>query len=399
MKSKKLTSQRTEDTETYMQLKKHITVLHIGPMPPQIGGMESYMGALLNSSLVERFSIFILNIAKPRLQESGHYAIKTGYRGAFKRPLTVLLTSYGYSLKFLTRYIRQLIRYPIHIVHIHTASYTSFWEKCLYILIGRVSGRKVVLHIHGAMFDEFYNNSRSRAKTVIIRFIKACHAVIVLSERWQEFFAPLVDENSLYVVENGIDLSPFETIRKKAEVKSFLHMGEISERKGVYDLVSMAVQLKSLGLSFHIDVVGPGEIDRLTQRIKECNVEEYITLHGPKQGADKYAFYDKADFFILASYAEGLPLALLEAMAAGLPVITTWVGGIPDVIVDGEHGFLCRPGDIDAFVKAVSKLLQDDTLAQTISRNNIKFVDKRFNIERCAEKISTIYRILGTDVA
>ncbi|RLD10581.1 hypothetical protein DRI50_10895, partial [candidate division KSB1 bacterium] len=104
-----------------------LTVLHVSPAPPQLGGMEAYMGNVLASSLVERHHILLLNISKPRLFRGGVYEIKTGYAGAFRRRLSITLTSYAYSMKFLLQFFWLLTFRKPDIVHIHTASYTSFW--------------------------------------------------------------------------------------------------------------------------------------------------------------------------------------------------------------------------------------------------------------------------------
>ena len=371
-----------------------LTVLHISPAPPQLGGMEAYMGNLLDSSLVERHSIILLNISKPRLFIGGTYNIKTGYAGAFKRRLSITLTSYSYSLKFFLQFILKLSFRKIDVIHIHTASYTSFWEKCSYILIAKAARKRIVLHVHGALFQEFYEKSSLKIQSLIRRFLNKCNAVIVLSEFWRVFFNTLMPNSKIVVVKNGINMKPFAGEIQKSDPVRFLHLGEVSHRKGIHDLISAAAKLNENGFVFHIDIVGPGEIEEFRAFADEKNVMHVLSLHGPKRGDVKLDFFKKADCFILASYGEGLPIAILEALAAGLPVISTKVGGIPEVIENGVNGYLCQPGNIDQIYSAMAKIIEEKDTRKQMSSANYAYARENFDIELCAEKISKAYEQL-----
>ncbi len=368
-----------------------LAVLHVSPAPPQLGGMEAFMGDLLKSSLARRHHIILLNISKPRLFRGGAYAIKTGYAGAFKRRLSLTAMSHAYSIRFFLRFVVMLLCRRIDIVHIHTASYTSFWEKCAYIFTARAAGRKVVLHVHGALFKEFYAGSPPVLQSAIRYFFRQCDAIIALSESWRRYFAQWGINDRIHVVQNGIDLTPFEGMKQKDGVVTFLHIGEVSRRKGIYDVIDAAARLCKKGLSFHVDIVGPGEIDAVKSEANKKGAAKVITLHGPRRGEEKYHFFARASAFVLASYGEGLPISILEALAAGLPIISTRVGGIPDVLEHGKNGFLCEPGDVDQLEKAMSALTDEDKMRQKMAATNYRYARETFSIERCAEKISAVY--------
>lgn len=349
------------------------------------------MGDLLNSSLAVRHKIILLDIAKPKLRQYRGSAYLTGY-AIFRRHLALSVLSYGYSLCFLLRFLFLLATKKIDIIHIHTASYTSFWEKCLYIQCAKRAGKKIVLHIHGALFKEFYLNGSSLSKKLIQRQLRLCDAIIVLSKAWKEFFAHLVDERRLHVVHNGINLSPFAVTQQKSGVVSFLHMGEVGRRKGIYDILDVIGILKSENIDVYFDIVGPGELDAVNEIIAEKELQQFIRLHGPQFGAQRFDYFYRAHCFILASYAEGFPIALIEALAAGLPVVSTTVGGIPDLIQHEQHGFLCQPGDISALAGYIKKLVSQKRVREEISQTNKQTAFEYFDIHRCAEKISNVYQ-------
>jgi glycosyltransferase involved in cell wall biosynthesis len=355
--------------------------------------METFVGDLLKSPLSERHTILLLDISKPRLQRKNHYAIKTGY-AVFQRKLSTILTSYLYSATFLVKYFFWLFSQPIDIIHIHTASFTSFWEKCIYIVIGRLAGKKIVLHIHGALFKEFYVGSSRFAQNLIQRFIKMCGVIIVLSPSWERFFAAFVDVHKIFVVENGIDLKPFARQGEKSDGFAILHMGEVSERKGIYDLIKVIEVLKEKQLDFHFEIVGPGELQNVATIIERNGLTEHIRLRGPRYGEQRYQYFRRAHCFVLASYGEGLPIALIEALAAGLPVVVTSVGGVPDVIAPGRHGFLCQPGKITEIADALTTLIKSVPLRDQMAQDNREYAYNHFDIKKCADRISQIYKML-----
>ena len=241
------------------------------------------------------------------------------------------------------------------------------------------------------MFQQFYEKSSQRPQSIIRHFLNKCDAVIALSESWREFLSTLMPGSKIHVVKNGINVKPFDGNKLQSKPMSFLHIGEVSERKGIYDIIKVAARLKEEGLDCQFEIVGPGEIKEVKSAIKDADVVDMLTLHGPQRGEQKYEFFKKASCFILASYGEGLPIAILEALAAGLPVLSTTVGGIPEVISNGKNGYLCEPGNIDQLYDAMVKLIKETENRDRMGSINYKYAREQFDIERCADKISEIY--------
>jgi len=374
---------------------RKIAVLQVGPAPPQLGGMETFIGDLYHSHLSEVYDLTLLNIGKPCLKKSGAYNIKTGYAGSFLRNPFISISSYFSSFRFFLKYCILLISQPIHIIHIHTASYTSFWEKCAYILVGKVFFKQVVLHIHGAMFSAFFDNAFLVTRRMIRRFLRMCDAVIVLSETWKKYFDKICYPQHVHIVENGINLEPFTTLEiERTESPSVLYMHEVSKRKGIFDLLQVIQQLNVEGFAFHFDIVGAGKLDQVREKIKNMEIARNITIHGPKYGAEKFDFFRKNWILILPSYAEGLPISIIEAFAAGMPVVSTRVGGIPDLVHEEENGFLSAPGRIHEIVNNLKRILTNSELCKKISANNLKISHEKYDIEQCADKIIAIYKSL-----
>ena len=146
------------------------------------------------------------------------------------------------------------------------------------------------------------------------------------------------------------------------------------------------------GFEFQYDIVGPGEIDKAQELADELNISRFVTFHGPQYGEKKLDFLFSTWGYILPSYAEGLPIAIIEAMAAGLPVLSTYVGGIPDIIEEGENGLLCDPGRIDMFTKHIKKILTDTELRNHIEQQNRQKAFQFYDIDQCARKIFNIYK-------
>ncbi|RPI02455.1 MAG: glycosyltransferase family 1 protein [Calditrichaeota bacterium] len=371
-----------------------LSVLHISPAPPNVGGMEAFMGDLLQSSLKNSVRVLLLNLSKPGLQKGGKYAIHTGYTSLAERGFRVSLISYGYSIIFMFRFLRLLIIESIQILHIHTASYTSFWEKCAYILVGRLAGKKIVLHVHGALYDQFYQSSSQLLQRIIRFFLNRCHAIIVLSPAWYQFFKRILPRSPITIIENGIHLAPFQHERRQHDLTNLFHIGEVSRRKGIDDVLKVLSELRVEGFDFFFHIAGPGELDLAEQKIKALNLSPCVKLYGPVRGEQKLSLFKTADVFILASYAEGLPIGLIEAMAAGLPVISTTVGGIPDIVSQGVNGFLFDPGDLMQLKRHIKTCLQSADLCLEIGQVNQKYAIERFDINRCADQMLGIYAAL-----
>lgn len=260
------------------------------------------------------------------------------------------------------------------IVHIHTASYNSFKRSALFISLAKFFKRKVVIHIHGGGFKEYYEKNTSFVHKNLLK----CNIIIALTEYWKEFFEGLGFENVI-VVPNIVD-SPIIQEKKYHDDKvHILYLGLITKAKGIYDLLDVINKHKAeFDGKIILHIGGNGETTPLQNIIKEHNLSNIVQFEGWVSGDKKVELLNNADVFILPSYTEGLPISILEAMSYSLPVITTPVGGIPEVVKDGENGLLFTPGDKDALYKAIDKLAINKGLQEDMGKKSYNLVQPHF---------------------
>ncbi|HNR68453.1 MAG TPA: glycosyltransferase family 4 protein [bacterium] len=374
-------------------------ILMIGPLPPQVGGIEAFIGYLLETDLSKNYAIKTLDMSKPAIQrEKMAYATLMGYERSFGRGFWLTLRSWGYSVLFFMRFLYQLVRYRIRILHIHTASHTNFWEKCIYIAVGKLLRKKVIMHVHGSQFELFYHQSRSLTRRLIAYFLGLCNRVIALSQSWFDFFIQFLPAETVSVVRNGIDLRAYQQndFRKSPE-PSVVFLGEVGTRKGIFDLIESAWLLKNTGECPKFHIIGPGAILAAQERAIDKGVGDYFNFYGSLRGKEKIGLMASAWCFILPTYAEGLPLSILEAYAVGLPVISTYVGGIPEVVKHGVNGFLVQPGDARTSAEMLRTVLKDSEMRQKMAQVNRRQAFEKYDINNCARQIDEIYRKLLSD--
>jgi glycosyltransferase involved in cell wall biosynthesis len=128
---------------------------------------------------------------------------------------------------------------------------------------------------------------------------------------------------------------------------------------------------------------------------RERGIEDRLHYVGWVHGAEKERVLQDTTIYVLPSYHEGLPVGVLEAMAAGVPVVATRVGGIPDTVQHGCEGELVTPGDVDALTEALDRLLRDTSYRENLGRAGQRRVSAQFDAEVVLERLGTIYRSLG----
>lgn len=170
-----------------------------------------------------------------------------------------------------------------------------------------------------------------------------------------------------------------------------LYAGTVTERKGYADLIRGFAKIAKSFPDWEVVFAGNGEIEQGMKLAKKFGIENQTEFAGWVTGKEKDVLFRHASIFCLPSYAEGFPMAVLDAWAYGLPVITTPVGGIPDVAVDGKNMLLFNPGDTDKLAENLEKLISDESLRGKISKASIEFANGQFNINSINKKLGKIY--------
>ena len=351
-------------------------VLVVGSSLRDMGGIVSVIKNIEESSISQLYPM---------------QRIETYITGSVFSRLLIFIQGY---LKFWMK----LYTFKPDIVHIHMANNGSFYRKSLFLLTARKLFRKsVILHIHAASFDEFYNKFPLQRKYCHY-ILNQADKLIVLSQTWREYFATIVPDNAIEVLYNGVFVkAPLPRTQQVAVNALFL--GRLGERKGVYDLLQSIQQLKANGVTAVFNLAGDGEVNEVKAVVQQYGIEDCVNVLGWINGEQKEKLMQEADFLVLPSYHEGLPMAILEAMNCGLPIISTTVGGIPEVITSGHNGLLIEPGDVHGLTAALNVLITDEEVRIKMGAYNTEIISERFDINLLMGRLSGIYDALQMKVS
>ena len=307
-----------------------------------------------------------------------------------------VLTKLRTAILALLRFISLLLTRQVSVVHVHTASRASFWRKSVFVLLAFLARRPVILHLHGAEFHIFYEKESGPMAKRFIRFIfNNAKRIIVLSTQWKRIVSNISNNKHIVCIFNPVEIEDPIAISAFSRKKNILlFLGELGKRKGTFDLLDALVRLKTKFPDVKLLCGGDGDLERVAARARTLGISDSVEIMGWVAGDAKRRLLAEATVYVLPSYNEGLPMSLLEALAAGLPVISTPVGGIPDALEDGIEGYLIEPGNIDALSHAIEKLLCDEQCRTQMGVAGRKKVEQYFTPEQVLPQLETLYREL-----
>jgi glycosyltransferase involved in cell wall biosynthesis len=298
------------------------------------------------------------------------------------------------AVRALLKVVFLLIRHRRVVMHVHCASRASFWRKSLFMALGMLANCPFIVHLHGAEFVRFYEAECGEVKRRMIRyFLDRAACVIALSAWWQTWISGVTQNPRLACIAN-----PAPTLDERAAVRRervVLFLGRLDQRKGIFDLLEGVRALRASIPGIRLVCAGDGDLESVEQYAKRLGIADAVSVPGWIRPAEKRSLMNRAAVFVLPSYAEGLPMSLLEAMAAGLPVVATEVGGIPDVVTHGVNGFLFRPGDIATLERLLRGLMRDAQLSLRIGTAARETVRLRFSADQVCAQLDEIYAGLG----
>jgi glycosyltransferase involved in cell wall biosynthesis len=219
------------------------------------------------------------------------------------------------------------------------------------------------MHTHGSEFHIFYAKLPRVMQIVLKLVYYRCTRFIVLSEYWKNFYIQTLGlrAEKVVILPNAVRVPARIPQRTHSGIVSLVFLGRIGQRKGAFDLVKAFAKLSSEHLNkAKLTIAGDGEAFQLRSLVESLNLNKYISVIDWISSEQRDTLLKESDVFILPSYNEGLPMALLEAMSWGLPVITTPVGGIPELICSKQNGLLVQPGDIEHLTAAIKFLIENE---------------------------------------
>lgn len=291
--------------------------------------------------------------------------------------------------------IYQLLFCNIGLVHIHMSSRGSYMRKSKLIKLIKYFNVKVVLHLHGAEFREFYGNECDATKQAKIReTFNSVDKVIVLSSQWMQWLETILDDPSKgVVVYNAVPALEIE--KRITEEFNFVFLGRLGERKGVTDLIKAFKYVVQKHPQSRLLLGGDGDINKYRKLVETLELTESVKLLGWISGDDKLNVLKQANAYVLPSYNEGFPMGVLEAMSCSIPVIASTAGGIPDAITHGIDGLLVEAGDTNALQLAMQSFIESPTQTKKMEcAAKAKFL-KNFSPQVIIPQIKMIYTDLG----
>ncbi len=273
------------------------------------------------------------------------------------------------------------------IAHVHYASGKSWVRKKFLMRYARMLGYNVVAHCHSGAIDKYAK------QTGIEKFHKELAKAkinIVLSQYWKNIFEKEFGIGNVEVVNNIVAKYENKATEHPSKKTTFVYLGAICDAKGVFEMLEALSKLKASGRELRLVVGGNGEVERFKAEVKRRGLEEIVDFRGWISGKEKDELLSSCDVLVLPSHAEGLPISVLEAMANGKAVISTPVGGIPDVVHDGENGFMVTPGDADGIAAAMERYISDPSLSRKHGRAGLEIV-KPYYAPAVRDRLAELY--------
>lgn len=349
-------------------------ILIISPAVTVKGGISSVLKVYLCSKLIE----------KNRL-----YFVASHVDGS-------KLLKFLVALKGLILTIENLIFHRIDVMHIHgSGDRYSLRRKYFFFLLGRLFKCKIIFHLHGGYFNENYSESSQKWKKRFKHLLNKADLVICLSKSWEKNIRKISDKAKIKVIPNSIFLSKIDS--RKNSIKTDIvitYLGLVSKNKGTFDLLKVIRKLIQNKYKVRLLIGGHGDIKKLTSETVSLSLQEHVKYLGWLSVDQKSAVLNETDIYIIPSYGEGMPMSILEAMANRLPVVSTKVGGIPEMIVEGVNGFMVEPGDIESMYKRVALLVENIEIREKMGNNGRKIAEEIFNAEKRIAEIDRCYQTI-----
>lgn len=271
----------------------------------------------------------------------------------------------------IIKFLYLLIKDRVDIVHLHVSERGSVVRKTILALLAFAFSKPVIMHTHGCEFHVFYENLPKVAQKLLNKIWQNCTRIIVLSKSWKQVYTEKcgIQPDRILVKYNPVAIPQSSFAKDSSKKITFVLLGKINQRKGVFDLFEATALLPSdYREKMEVVIAGSGEIEKATSLAKELKIDSLVSFPGWIDSEQRDRLLESSDVFVLPSYNEGLPMALLEAMSWKLPVLTTPVGGIPEIIIHNETGLLVEPGNVEELSTLMKTLIDNKTIRQKLGK-------------------------------
>lgn len=294
------------------------------------------------------------------------------------------------------RFIGVLLAANVDLLHLNVSVYASTWRKLGLALLAKLFAVPVIVHVHGGGFDEIYATSDPLTKLATKVLFRCADKILVLGSHWQSFVQKEfnIPSERLQQLLNAVPMPPAQPPRDfNTSVLDIVFLGEVGTRKGVDILIPALGKIADLP-NWRMTIAGNGNIERYKAEAGALGIAERVQFTGWLNPQAAQEILQRGHILVLASRQENLPMSILEAMAYGLVVVSTPVGAVPQVLKDGESGYLVAMGDSDALATALRHALTEPVQSAFLAANAKRFFEENLTIEAYIPKLVGIYQEL-----
>lgn len=340
-------------------------ILMVGPSPKTRGGISSVISAYKNSSLWKDYSITWI---------SSYYDKN-------------ILLKIVYFFRGLFHFLYKLP--GADLIHIHLSEPISALRKSIFFIIAKIFFKSVILHFHS--FDS-KTSIDGRFKSVYRFLFSHAKYVIVLSPYWENEVKKYINNCLIKVIYNPFTSNIKFNFYKKEKI--ILFAGTLNERKGYSILIEGFAYIAKKFPEWKIVFAGNGEIDNARKLVINLHIENQVEFLGWVYGDKKNEIFSKSMIFCLPSYAEGFPMAILDAFSFGLPVVSTKCGRIDLILNEDKEILFFNIGNSLELSQCLERLIINEELRNMIGKNGCTFAKNNFDLEVVATEIKKLYRTI-----
>lgn len=365
-------------------MKKIKRILFLLHWPPPVHG-SSIVGALIKNSKIinDSFETQYINLLVSR--SIG----ETGKTKVFKA---------GRFLISWFKLLLELIKDKPNLCYFALSnSGLAFYKDVLLVFLLKLFKVRIVFHLHSKGIK---NNQTRKLNYLLYNYVFRNCSVILLSYYLYDDIKTFVSKNNVYVCANGIpDIENIQEISKvkkqdaSNEVVEILFLSNLIESKGVFLLLEACKIIQNNNVPFFCTFAGgEGDItaDKFLQKVQDLNLENHVKYVGKKYDKEKIAIFSKADIFAFPTYNEAFGLVNLEAMQYSIPIVSTFEGGIPDVVDDGVTGFLVPQKDSQALAEKLELLIRNPKLRIKMGVAGREKYENEFTLQAFESKLQEI---------
>lgn len=339
---------------------------------------------------VSGISTLVREIIKADKNEFSHFI--AGRQDGDKKSVGWLTKQIALPVKF-----RQTIRREKpDVVHLNTALVPlSIMRDASLIFAAKRLKVSTLLHLHGGRFlvEDFSNKFLER---VAVKMLEAADKIVVLSEIEKENLTRRFQNLNIEVLPNAVSIKELN-IEKNADEKTIIFLGRLHESKGLHEIIEACKILKKENLDFDFRCFGAGAEKEFFVGEMEKILGEKFFYGGVVSGEEKWRELFRSDIFLLPSrYGEGLPIAMLEAMAARCVPVVADVASVRAVVINGENGFLVEPYDANQTADALKNLLSDKFDWKSLRENARETIEENYSMENYVQKLDKIYEEIAS---